>query len=115
MAKPLIHATNSVKRFGGRPEDYQAIHDFIDCTKAALSDMRHRACLHNTMGPFIAERVFGLTVKNSDGKNISVRDVAEQHIIDDLGFIPTLEKWFEKMPEEPWMMGIRTKKLQIVD
>ena len=31
--KPWIHAKNSVRKHGGKPEDYQDIHDFIDSTK----------------------------------------------------------------------------------
>jgi hypothetical protein len=48
--KPLKHAVSSAKRFGGKPEDYQAIHDFFDMGKAAHPDVRHRALLHHSMG-----------------------------------------------------------------
>jgi len=30
MAHPYHHALSSVKKWGGRPEDYQAIHDWLD-------------------------------------------------------------------------------------
>lgn len=46
------HARISAKKYGGAPQDYQELHDFIDSSKAALGDVRHRALLHNTMGPF---------------------------------------------------------------
>ena len=82
--KPLKHALNSARRFGGKPEDYQAIHDFFDMGKAAHPDVRHRALLHHSMGPYIAERVFGTSITNSDGAQVSVRDVAEQHIARDV-------------------------------
>jgi hypothetical protein len=49
--------------------------------------------------------VFGTTRLNSDYKRYSVRDIAEQHVQEDLGFIPTMEQWFKGMPIEPWMMG----------
>ena len=46
--KPWIHAENSVKKFGGIPEDYLKIHDWFDQTKAHFPDMRHRAILHSS-------------------------------------------------------------------
>jgi len=101
----MVHARISAKKFGGTPEDYLAIHDFMDCTKMALPDVRHRMVLHNSVGCFIAERVFGHTITNSDNKTVHVRDVAEAHIIEDLGFIPTLDYCFKNMPIEQWMGG----------
>lgn len=103
--KPYLHAKISVKRFGGVEEDYQALHDFFDSSKAALPDVRHRAILHSSFGIFMLERVFGTTITNSDGKEVSVRDIGEQHVMDDLGFIPTPEKWLRNMRIEPWMAG----------
>lgn len=109
--KPFYHAKISVKRFGGKPEDYQPLHDFFDSSKAALPDVRHRAILHSSFGIFLLEKVFGTTITNSDGKEVCVRDIGEQHVMDDLGFIPTLDKWLRNMRIEPWMVnGIRAKK-----
>ncbi len=104
--KPHLHARGSVKRWGGKPEDYQAIHDFIDHTKAQIGDVRHRAMLHNAWGIYIVERVFGITFVNSDGKTVSVRDVAEKHVLEDMGTIPTLSDWLRTMPLADWMGGI---------
>lgn len=42
MAHPLKHTQSSVKRFGGKPEDYLAIHNWFDESKAFLADFRHR-------------------------------------------------------------------------
>lgn len=103
MANSFIHAKSSAKKFGGKPEDYQEIHDFFDQTKAAYADTRHRAILHNTLGCFLAEQLFGHAIKNSEGRDIAVRLIAEQHIIEDLGFIPTLENWLDQMPLKVWM------------
>ena len=117
MAKPHIHAINSAKRFGGVPEDYQAIHDFIDISKSAHGSMKHRVVLHSALGCYITERVFGHTLKNSEGKEFSVRDVAEQHIIDDLGFLPSLEDWTDEIQDQPWMSGMNKlkDKIKVVD
>lgn len=109
--KPLTHAQISVKKYGGRIEDYMEIHTFFDTSKATLADVRHRAILHSAFGCFLVEKVFGPYIKNSDNKNISTRQLAEDHIVDDLGFIPTVEKWLKNLPLEPWMDG-RAKKIR---
>jgi hypothetical protein len=36
-----------------------------------------------------------------------VRDLGEDHVIEDLGFIPTMERWLKNMPIESWMGGTR--------
>jgi hypothetical protein len=108
--KPHLHSKNSVNKYGGKLEDYQPIHDFIDSSKSALADTRHRAALHSAFGIFIVEKVFGTTITNSDGKVVSVRDIAEDHVIEDLGFIPTMEHWFKNMKSQPWMGGGARKK-----
>lgn len=104
--KPFLHARGSVSRWGGKPEDYMAIHDFIDSSKMAMPDMRHRAALHNAFGCFVVERVFGHTIVNSDGREVSTRDVAEKHIIEDLGFLPSLEDFLDELPMSAWHGGI---------
>lgn len=110
--KPFDHARHSVKKWGGKPEDYLPIHDFIDCSKAAHPDMRHRAILHNALGCFIVERVFGHNLTNSEGRLVSTRDVAEQHILDDMGFIPTISDYLKDMPMYDWLGGPkRTRKV----
>lgn len=111
--KPFLHGKVSVTKWGGVPEDYQEIHDFLDMSKAAHPDMRHRAILHNAMGPFIAERVFGVNIANSDGKLVSVRDIAEQHIIDDMGRIPTISDYLDGMPMYDWLGGKKREKRSI--
>ena len=103
--KPIVHAFNSVKRYGGTPEDYFPLHDFMDSTKSGWADIRHRAILHNTFGVYIAEKVFGPYIKNSDGEIISTRQIAEDHVVEDCGFIPTLEDWFKDLPTTDWMLG----------
>lgn len=110
--KPLVHAKISVKRYGGVVEDYMPVHDFIDSSKIAMPDVRHRAILHSSFGCFLAEQMFGTYITNSAGKMVSVRDLAEDHIQEDLGFIPTIEKWLEEMPIKLWMSGGMKKRLE---
>lgn len=107
--KPYLHSKIHVKKYGGKPEDYADIDDFIDSTKAAVPDVRHRAILHSAFGCFMVEKVFGRTRCNSDGKEYSPRDVAEDHIQQDLGFIPTMEMYLNNMAIQPWMSGTEKK------
>lgn len=105
MSHPYHHALSSVKKFGGKPEDYQSVHDFMDSSKAAWADIRHRAILHNTFGIFLAEKIFGTTIKRqSDGKEIPTRLICEQHVIEDCGKIPTIEEWLDNLPKKDWMI-----------
>ncbi len=110
--KPFQHGRASVKKWGGKESDYQPVHDFLDSPKSAHPDMRHRAVLHNSLGCYITEQVFGANITNSDGKLVSVRDIAEQHIIEDMGRIPTLSDYLDGMPFYSWLGGPkRTKKV----
>jgi hypothetical protein len=105
--KPYAHARNSAKKYGGHWEDYMPIHDWFDSSKAHLADMRHRALLHSTFGIFLCEQVFGvLWTRISDGISISVRTLGEDHVVEDLGFIPSVDKWLGNMKFQPWMGGL---------
>jgi uncharacterized protein DUF6915 len=103
--KPYLHSKLSVKKFGGKPEDYQEIHDFIDSTKAHIADVRHRALLHSSWGIFMVEKIFGTNITNSDNKLVSTRDIAEEHILEDLGRIPSVQDYLGNMTIQPWMGG----------
>jgi hypothetical protein len=35
---------------------------------------------------------------------VPVRTVGEQHVKDDLGWIPSVKDWLENMNLQPWMM-----------
>lgn len=107
--KPFLHSNIHAKKYGGVPSDYADIDDFIDSSKQAIADVRHRTILHSAFGCFIVEQVFGRTRKNSDGKEYSPRDIAEDHILQDLGFIPTVESYLKNMIIQPWMSGTEKK------
>lgn len=111
--KPFKHAMGSARRHGGRPEDYQEIHDFLDLPKSAHPDIKHRALLHNSLGPYICERVFGTTIVNSDGKTVSVRDIAEEHILEDMGRIPTVSDYLDGMPMYEWLGGPKRRVTRV--
>jgi hypothetical protein len=108
MSKPWIHAKNSAKKFGGKPEDYMSIHNLMDSSKDTIGDNRHRTLTHNSWfigadGPL--EKIFGVVIINSDGREVSVRDIGEQHILEDFGlkFIPTAQDYLEEMEIKNWM------------
>src|SRR5712671_3002459 len=94
MAHALKHAQSSARKFGGRAEDYLPVHHWFDASKAFLADFRHRALRHHAEGIFWAEEVFGVTLTNSEGKVVPVRWIGEQHVKEDLGWIPSLQDWF---------------------
>lgn len=96
--KPLDHARNSARRYGGDPFMFLDVHEFLDQTKAAHPDMRHRAILHNTMGPFLAAQIFGRTL-TIEGRLVDVRQVCEDHIIEDLGRLPAVSEFLNLIPE----------------
>lgn len=105
MSHPNVHAKSSARKFGGKMEDYLAIHDWFDDSKSHMADMRHRALKHHSAGIYEAERVFGNSIINSEGKEVFVRYIGEQHVLEDLGFIPSLEDWFENMEMQKWMQS----------
>jgi len=109
MSKPYIHAMSSAKKFGGQWEDYIEIHEFLDSSKSVIADNRHRALTHNSW--FVATvipKVFGeVFARKSDGVNISSRDIAELHVLEDYRkrFIPSAHDFLSKLPFESWMQN----------
>jgi hypothetical protein len=110
MAHPFEHAESSVRKFGGKAEDYLAIHNWFDEPKSFFTDFRHRALRHHAEGIFLAERIFGVTIVNSDGERVPVRYVGEQHVKEDLGRIPTAQDWLSLIRPERWMYGQRLEQ-----
>ncbi|MEA3387551.1 MAG: hypothetical protein U9Q66_04175, partial [Patescibacteria group bacterium] len=107
--KPFNHADNSVKLFGGEYKDYIEVHKFFDTFRNAVGDPRHRMFLHNTVGIMICEMVFGDFIENSEKKRIAVRDIAEQHIMEDLGQIPLPTEWLDNINAKEWVKPFAAK------
>lgn len=130
IANPHHHAVSSARKWGGKWEDYIAIHEWFDATKAWMPDFRHRAIRHHSEGIFECMGVFGTTITISTcakcgaqgnakeryhvehhygdehdfvPKLIPVRWVGEQHVQEDLGHIPTAADWLRRLQAEPWM------------
>ena len=100
---PYYHAMSSVRKFGGKPEDYIEIHHWFDESKHYFANFRHRALRHHAQGIFECERVFGKTITNSDGRTLPTRYIGEQHVLEDVGHIPSLQDWLEPIQAQPWM------------
>ncbi len=109
MAHALHHSLSSVKKWGGRVEDYLAIHSWFDASKECFADYRHRALRHHAEGICQCEHQFGPVLYVSNGRVIPTRWVGEQHVKEDLGRIPTIADWLRCIKPEPWMGA--TKKL----
>lgn len=103
MSHSYHHAISSARKHGGIWQDYIDIHNWFDETKAHFPDMRHRALRHHSEGIFWCEQQFGTVITNSDGKEVPVRSIGEQHIIEDIGFIPTIADYLKEMNQVNWM------------
>jgi hypothetical protein len=147
MAHAHHHAISSAKRFGGSADDYLPIHNFLDATKSAWADHRHRAVLHHSYGIFLTEQTIGLqeevrllrrlieriprwlrsllriqlpnatpvVIRTSSGREVPIRVIAEQHIIEDCGFVPSLEDYLGEMPTQSWMVRGAVKLSRLVE
>lgn len=111
--KPRKHSIISAKKFGGTWEEYQKFHDWMDQSKMCIADVRHRALLHSAFGCYLGEQVFGKTFTNSIGRIVDVRDIFEQHIMDDLGRIPSVSDYFRSFKIQHWFGGPK-KRTRIV-
>jgi len=139
--KPFIHSKSSARKYGGDPEDYIEIHNWMDSSKVFCPDNRHRAIWHHSAGIFYIEKIFGINyeginalkekynlpeefekdmvnflrdnrergvcIKNSSGSKVSVRDIAEQHVVEDYGmkFIPSAQDFLQDMEYRDWMQN----------
>lgn len=105
MANPLIHSQSSVKRWGGKVEDYLSIHQFIDSPKATMNNNSARVLTHNTWFAYeVIPKVFGYNITNSDGKSVDTVDIAMLHISEDFRHqgIPTPQDYLENLVVQPW-------------
>ena len=108
MANAWIHSKSSARRFGGEPNDYLTIHEKMDCSKAYFSSNAHRALTHHMFWVMeVMVPLFGYTIKNSEGKDVSVKDICEFHILEDFGmrYIPTAQDYLENLDFQDWMQN----------
>ena len=104
MAHCYYHALSSVRKWGGAVEDYLALHQWFDQSKAIVADPRHRALRHHAEGIFMLETLFGATIVNAEGRVVPVRLIGEQHVREDLGSIPSFADWARLIAPQTWML-----------
>ncbi len=103
----LEHAIASQKRRGGKVDDYLELHQFMDKSKEVISFNTHRCLTHHHF--FILNVVlpiFGHYITNSDGKQVSVKDICEQdHVFLDYRskFVPSLNDYVSLLPNDTAM------------
>jgi hypothetical protein len=73
---------------------------------------------HHTTGIWLCQKVFGRTItvekKNGAGTlEVPVRLIAEQHVLEDLGWIPTPADYIKGMPIQPWFSGSRRTEVPL--
>lgn len=120
------HAQSSARKWGGMPEDYIEIHEKIDSSKKIIADARHRALYHHAEGIWLMQELFGRTIPvntrppKEDGLKVPdriievpVRLIAEQHILEDLGYIPSVADYYRNLPLEIWMSGSRRREVPL--
>ena len=102
---PYKNAQSSVAKWGGSPEDYIELHDWFDETKMFTGDWTHRALRHHSAGIQWAIQKFGHAIQISTGHAIPTKLIAEQHITEDCGFIPTPAHYLSPLAKHPekWM------------
>jgi hypothetical protein len=105
MAHPFHHAVSSAKKYGGEAREYLELHEWLDASKAHMADFRHRALRHHSEGIFMLQNIFGPTITLSTGRAVPVRFIGEQHVLEDLGRIPTVADWLGRIQPESWMLG----------
>ena len=68
------------------------------------------------MGVYLCQRVFGDTVnieKEHGIVRVPTRLVAERHILEDLGWLPSPADYIDGMAIKPWMSGAQRKELPL--
>jgi hypothetical protein len=102
--RPWQHAKSSASGTMRHWRDDLPIHEFLDLTKAAHPDLRHRLVLHNAdLGPFLAEQAFS---GRADARAIALR-----HVDEDMGGRPSLADWLrgcalDHLPHPPSRRGV---------
>jgi len=113
----IMHAKSAASKWGGTWQDYIDIEEFIDSSKKLLGDVRHRSLYHHTEGVWLCQQIFGRVLlvprKMSPPSEVPVRLIAERHIIEDLGWLPSPADYIKNMPIEGWMSGSRRKELPL--
>lgn len=102
MSHAAYHAHSSVNAFGGTMEDFLPIHEWLDRSRGGTSSILHRFLSHHTQGIQDCVAHFGSTITISTGRKVPTSLIAEQHIVEDLGFCPTMDDYIQMMVAPRW-------------
>ena len=100
--KPLQHARITAHLYGGKWQDWIAIHDWIDRSKAIFPSMQHRMLLHSDFGEWLVVRIHGEAIGSKAGTVIPTRDLFRDHQVEDLGRVVTLAEWLHEINTDYW-------------
>jgi hypothetical protein len=73
----------------GELQDYLAVHRWFDESKTITCDFRHPALRHYAERIAMSIQIFGPFVRTSEGRDVPTRSIAEQHVKEDFGRIPS--------------------------
>lgn len=63
---------------------------------------------------WLCQEIFGRTIEVGERKIlVPVRLIAERHILEDLGWLPSPADYIRGMPIAPWMSGAQRKELPL--
>lgn len=102
MSHYTYHSLSSVNAFGGHPEDYHRLHQWMDRSRGGSDRLLHRMLAHHSQGIQDAVALFGDTITNAQGRQVPTALLARQHVVEDLGFVPTLEHYLELLHCPRW-------------
>jgi hypothetical protein len=100
--KPLQHARITAHRYGGEWQDWIAMHDWIDRSKAIFPSMQHRMFLHSDFGEWLTVKIHGEATRSKSGAVIQTRDLFRDHQVEDLGRVVTLAEWLREIDADYW-------------
>lgn len=95
---PAVYAAAHQRHFGGPLAPYLAVHTLLDSTRAHLADRRHQRLLHNTWGIELVVELLGARCGGA-----STREIAQLHVLDDCGRIPSVDECLAGIAFAPWM------------
>jgi hypothetical protein len=69
---------------------------------------------HHTAGVWLCQEIFGRTITVGErGIQVPVRLIAERHILEDLGWLPSPKDYIDGMVIKPWMSGAQRKEVPL--
>jgi hypothetical protein len=96
-------AARSRVRFGGAIENFRPLHEWFLETRHWMPDRRHLILRHHAFGIFEAETRFGIVLRLSNGTSVPTRIVAERHVREVMGSIPTTSAMLQLIRPQKWM------------